>query len=196
MKNKLLLFALAVALGLAAIGIHYRNRIAIAVVMIGLAVFCVVCGFHMIVTREAVIPTSGASSAHREYHTGTSAVIWGVLFLMFSVPVAAFGFGYWMYGDQPPASIVQLMVRSPLVSGLTAVLSGLGIGLYGLTRVLPGKEAFRETRIGPFERGFTAVYLSIVAAIVVAAGLVRMLMPGALTRLRDAALAWGMELVK
>src|ERR1043165_3084223 len=112
MKNKLSLLAVAVLLGVAGVGIHFRNRVAIALVMIGLALFCVVTGLQMIVTRRAAIATSDSLSAHREYHTGVSAVFWGVLFLLFSVPVAAFGIGYWIYGDQPAASIVQGLVRS------------------------------------------------------------------------------------
>ena len=45
----------------------------------------------MILTRKADIPTSGGASAHVEYHTGLSAQFWGVLFLIFSVPIGAFG---------------------------------------------------------------------------------------------------------
>ena len=196
MKNKLLLFGLAAAMLGAAAGIHYRIPIVIAVVSVGLAMFCAVTGVQMIMTRKAVIGTSQSLNPHREYHTGLSAQFWGVLFLMFSVPIGAFGVVYWLYGDNPPANIVERMARSPLVSGLIMVTVGVGLGLYGLTRVLPGKVAFVETKISPFERGITAVYLCTVSALVVAAGLVRMLAPGTLTRMRDVAIAWALELVK
>jgi hypothetical protein len=196
MKNKLMLLGLALALGGAALGIHYRIRIVIALVCVGLAIFSAVSGFQMVVTRKAVIPTSEGASAHREYHTGISAQFWGVLFLIFSVPAGAFGVLYWMYGDNPPAEIIERMARSPLISGLIMITVGVGIGLYGLTRVLPGKAAFAETKIGPFERGLTAVYSSTVGALVVAAGLVRMLAPGTLTRMRDGAIAWTLALIK
>jgi len=49
------------------------------------------------------------------------------------------------------------------------------------TRVLPGKAAFVETKIGAFERGVSAVYYSIVGLLLGAAGLIRMLAPGTLT---------------
>ena len=45
------------------------------------------------------------------------------------------------------------------------VTVGLGLGLYGLTRVLPGKAAFVETKINSFERGITAVCLSAVIGV-------------------------------
>jgi hypothetical protein len=196
MKNRLAVFALiAVMLGLTA-GIEYRIPIVIAAVCLGLAVFSAVTGVQMIVTRRAVIATSQSLYPHREFHAGLSAQFWGVLFLMFSVPIGAFGVLYWLYGDNPPSDIIGRMVGSPLVSGLIMVTVGVGLGLYGLTRVLPGKAAFAETKINPFERGVTAVYLSTAGALVIAAGVVRMLSPGTLTRMRDGAIAWVLELVK
>ena len=68
--------------------------------------------------------------------------------------------------------------------------------LYGLTRVLPGKAGFVETKIGPFERWLTAIYLSLVGGLVIVAGLIRTLAPGTLTRMRDGAIAWALSLVK
>ena len=195
-KNTVLLIALAAALLGGAAGIHYHIRIVITLVCIGLAVFSAVTGVQMIVTRKAVIPTSQSFDPHREYHTGLSAQFWGVLFLVFSVPAGAFGVLYWMYGDNPPADIISRMARSPIVSGLVMVTAGVALGLYGLTRVLPGKQAFVETGIRPFERGLTAVYMSTLGALIVAAGMVRMVAPGALTSMRDGAIAWMLELVK
>ena len=196
MKNKLLLLGLFLVIGGVAIGIHYHIRIVIALACVGLAIFSLVSGLRMIRTRQAVIPTSDSASAHRELHTGLSAQFWGMLFVIFSVPVGAFGISYWIYGDNPPQEIVQGMMRSPLISGLVTVTVGVGLVLYGLTRVLPGKAAFVETQIGPFERGVTAVLNTALGTVIAAAGVVRMLAPGALTRMRDAGIAWALELVK
>ena len=85
---------------------------------------------------------------------------------------------------------------SPIISGLALIVTGIAMGMYGLTRVLPGKAAFVETTIGPFERGLTSVYYSVLGALVVLAGAIRALAPGALTRLRDTAIAAVLELAK
>jgi len=196
MKNKLMVLGLIAVIGGAAAGIHYRIPIVIVLTCLGLAVFSAVSGVQMIVSRKAVIPTSDSLDAHKEYHTGLSAQFWGVLFLIFSVPLAAFGVLYWRYGDDPPADIMSRMLTSPLISGLAMIVSGVAIGLYGLTRVLPGKAAFVETKIGPVERTLTSVYLVSVGALVVAGGLIRALAPGTLTRMRDGAIAWLLGLVK
>jgi hypothetical protein len=196
MKNKLILLGLLIAILGAGAGIHYRIPIVITLVCIGLAVFSAVTGVQMIVTRKAVIPTSDSFDAHKEYHTGLSAQFWGVLFLMFSVPLGAFGIGYWLYGDDPPTAIIEQMIRSPLISGLAIIVTGTGIALYGLTRMLPGKAAFVETRINPFERAVMGTYSVAVGAIVAAAGVVRAVAPGALTRLRDGAIDWLLALAK
>ena len=195
-KNNLLLVGLiAVILG-AGVGIHYRIPIVIALVCLGLAVFCAVVGVRMIVTRKAQIPTSESFDPHREYHTGLSAQFWGVLFLVFSVPVGAFGVLYLMYGDNPPSDIVQRMAESPLISGVVIFTVGASLVMYGLTRVLPGKQAFVETGIGRFERGVTAVFSCTAGALIAVAGIVRVLAPGALTRMRDAVIAWALGFVK
>ena len=193
MKNKLMLWGVAAAIGIAYVGVHYRIRIVITVMFIGLTLFSFVSGVYMILTRRAEI---AASRTHMEYHSGLSAQLWGVLFLMASVPVGAFAILYSIYGDNPPAEIVQRMMRSPLISGLCTIAVGVALVFYGLTRVLPGKAAFVETKIGPFERGISAVYSSILGSLVVTAGVVRVLAPGTLTRMRDAGIAWVLEFAK
>jgi hypothetical protein len=196
MKNKLLVFGLMAAMVGAAAGIHYRIPIVIAVVCVGLAVFCAMTGVQMIVTRKAVIATSDGINPHREYHSGLSAQFWGVLFLMFSVPIGGFGVSYWLYGDKPPSEIIVGMFGSPLISGIMMVAAGVAVGLYGLTRVISGKEAFVETGIGRFERLVLGGWAFIVGAVVVLAGWVRVLAPDTLTRLRDGAVDWVLALVR
>jgi len=196
MKNKLILFGLLIVILGAAVGIHYRIPVIITAVCVGLAVFSAVSGLRMIVTRTAVIPTSDSFDAHKEYHTGLAAQFWGILFLMFSVPLGAFGVGYWLYGDDPPVAIINRMIASPLISGLAIIAVGAGLTLYGLTRLVAGKYTFVETRIGPVERALTGVYTVTVGMLVAAAGVVRMVAPGALTRMRDGAIAWALALVK
>jgi len=196
MKNKLMVLGLIAVIGGAAAGIHYRIPIVIVLVCLGLAAFSAVSGVQMIVSRRAVIPTSDSLDAHKEYHTGLSAQFWGVLFLIFSTPLAAFGVLYWRYGDDPPADIMSRMLTSPIISGLGMIVTGLAIGLYGLTRVLPGKAAFVETKIGTVERTLTSVYLCIVATVIVLAGVTRAIAPGALTKMRDAGITWVLEFAK
>lgn len=195
-KNNLLVLGLIAVMSGVAAGLHYRIPIVVTVVCLGLAFFSAVAGVQMIVTRKAAIPTSESLNPHREFHTGLSAQFWGVLYLIFSVPLGAFGVSYWMYGDNPPADHIRGMMQSPLISGLIVITTGVAIGLYGLTRVLPGKAAFVETKIRPFERWLTAIYLSIVGGLVILAGLIRALAPGTLTRMRDGAIAWALALVK
>lgn len=196
MKNKLILFGLLIVILGAGVGIHYRIPVIITAVCVGLALFSAVSGLRMIVTRTAVIPTSDGFDAHKEYHTGLAAQFWGVLFLMFSVPLGAFGIGYWLYGDNPPAAIINRMVASPFISGLAIIVAGVGIALYGLTRLVAGKYTFAETRIGPVERTLLGAYAVTMGLLVGAAGVVRMAAPGALTRMRDGAIAWILAFVK
>ena len=196
MKNKLILFGLLIVILGAAAGIHYRIPIVVTAVCVGLALFSAVSGWRMIATRTAVIPTSDSFDAHKEYHTGLAAQLWGVLFLMFSVPLAAFGIGYWLYGDNPPSAITNRLITSPLISGLAIIAAGVGIVLYGLTRLVAGKYTFVETRTGRVERTLVGVYAVIMGLLVAAAGAVRVAAPGALTRMRDTAIAWALALVK
>jgi hypothetical protein len=194
--KRLITFGIIAALLGAGIGIHFRIPIVITLVCLGLAVFSAVVGVQMIVTRKADIPTSDSFDAHKERHTGLSAQFWGVLFLMFAIPFGAFGLLYARYGDNPPQDVMRRGLQSPMTSGLTMVGVGAAIGLYGLTRVIPGKAAFAETKIGVVERTLTAIYLCTVAAVIVLAGCIRILAPGTLTRLRDSAIAWALSFAK
>ena len=196
MKNRLITFGVIAAVLGAGAGLRFRIPIIITLVCLGLAVFSAVVGVHMIVMRKADIPTSDSFDAHKERHTGLSAQFWGVLFLMFSVPLGAFGLLYARYGDNPPQDVMRRGLESPMMSGLTMAGVGVAIGLYGLTRVLPGRAAFVETKIGVVERTLTAIYLCTVAAVIVLAGCIRALAPGTLTRLRDSAIAWVLSFAK
>jgi hypothetical protein len=195
-KNRFILFGLLIVILSAGVGLHYRIPLIITATCVGLALFSAVTGLRMIVTRTAVIPTSDSFDAHKEYHTGLAAQFWGILFLMFSVPLSAFGIGYWLYGDNPPVAAINRMIASPLISGLAITASGAGVTLYGLTRLVAGKYTFAETRIGPFERTVMGVYAVTMGLLIAAAGVVRMVAPGVLTRMRDSAIAWALSLVK
>lgn len=196
MKNKLILFSLLIVILGAGVGIHYRIPVIVTAVAVGLALFSAVTGLRMIVTRTAVIPTSDSFDANKEYHTGLAAQFWGILFLMFSVPLGAFGVGYWLYGDNPPSAIMNRMIASPLISGLAIIVAGASIVLYGLTRLVAGKYTFSETGIGRVERTLIGVYAVTMGSLVATAGVVRVIAPGALTRMRDGAIAWALALVK
>jgi hypothetical protein len=195
MKTKLIFLAIVLALAVAWVGVHYQIPLLMGVMLIGLGIFSAVIGIRMIITRKAQVPTGG-SPARAEIHTGVSAQMWGVLFVIFSAPLAAFGAGYVVWGNSPPAGVIERLIRVPLVSGLAVVVTGVALLLYGLTRVLPGKAAFVETKIGPFERTLTAVGYSFVGTVVILTGIVRAIAPGTLTRLRDAAIAWLLSFAK
>jgi hypothetical protein len=196
MKNKLFLFGLMLVLLGAGAGLYYRVPIIVTAVCLGLALFSALTGWRMIVTRTAVIPTSDSLDANREYHTGLAAQFWGILFLMFSVPLAALGIGYWLSGDDPPVAVIARMVASPLISGLAIVTAGVGITLYGLTRLVARSYTFTETGVGPFGRTVAGVYAVTLGTLIAAAGVVRAVAPGTLTRVRDSVIAWALALVK
>lgn len=196
MKNKLIMLGLLVVIGGAALGLHYRIPIIITAVCLGLALFSAVSGIRMIVTRTAVIPTSDSFDPYKEYHTGLAAQFWGILFLMMSVPLFAFGIGYWIYGEDPPSVLAKRMVASPLISGLAIATVGVGLVLYGLTRLISPKYTFRELKISTFERTLGGVYAVTVGAIITAAGIIRTVAPGTLTRMRDSAIDWVLAFAK
>lgn len=196
MKNKLITLGLLVLILGGAAGIHYRIPIVVTAVCVGLALFAGVSGLRMVVTRTAVIATNESFDPYKEYHTGLSAQLYGVLFLMLSVPLGAFGVLYWLHGGDPPAALMEAMVRSPLISGLAAAASGTAVALYGLTRLLPGNATFVETRIRPIERRLIGVYSVGVGVLIITMGVIRAAAPGTLTRLRDAGIARILELAK
>jgi hypothetical protein len=179
----------------AAAGLHYRIPIIIVVVCVGLALFSAIAGLRMILTRTAAIPTSDSLHSPKEHHTGLSAQFWGILFLMFSVPLGAFGIGYWLDSDNP-AAVVEWMFASRLATGLAIAAAGAGVAMYGLTRLLGGRHTFRETGLGTIERRFTGVYATLVGALIATAGVIHIAAPGTLTRMRDAGIAWALALAK
>jgi hypothetical protein len=143
----------------------------------------------MIFTRRANVPTSSGRSAHVEYHTGVTALLWGVLFLMYGAIAIAFGavIGFLPEGD---ARLGQAIVASPLLSGLAMCGVGLGVGLYGATRLFAPREAFRETKQNRFEQVFNGLLFTTMGLAILVAGLVRIAAPGALTALRDQVFHW------
>ncbi|MDF2770732.1 MAG: hypothetical protein K0S86_225 [Geminicoccaceae bacterium] len=196
MKNKLITLGLTVLILGAVAGIHYRVPLVVAGVCVGLALLAGVSGLRMVVTRTAVIATSDGLDANKEYHTGLSAQLYGVLFLMLSVPLAAFGVAYWLHGGDPPGALVEPLVRSPLVSGLAIVAAGTMIALCGLTRLVPGNETFTETRVRPGRRRIAGVCFVGLGLAIATVGVVRATAPGTLTTLRDAGIARVLELAE
>ncbi len=196
MKTKLITLGLMVLIFSGVGGIHFRVPVIVAGVCVGLALFAGVSGLRMVVTRTAVIAASDSFDATKAYHTGLSAQLYGVLFLMLSVPLAAFGVAYWLHGGDPPGALVEPLVRSPLVSGLAIVAAGTMIGLYGLTRLVPGNETFTETRVHPVRRRITGVCFVGLGLAIAALGVVRATAPGTLTTLRDAGIARVLELAE
>jgi hypothetical protein len=196
MKNKVKVFALLVALAAAAAGVYYRVPIVIGLVLAGLALFTVVSGVQMIVTRRATLPTSNSFAAHKEYYTGLPAQLWGVMFLMFGVVIGAIALSFWIYGDQPPTDLVRRIFDSRWASTLVIVGTGTTIGMFGLTRLLSRPATFVETKLSPVGRVAGGIYACALGGLTVAGGLVHLLAPGTLTRLRDQSIAWVVGLAK
>ncbi len=196
MKNKLTLLALFAVMAIVIAGLHYRIPAILSAICIGLAIFSAASGVQMLVTRKADIPMGDSLDTTYERHSGATAVFWGLLFVMFSVPFGAFGILSAVYGDNPPRTILAGMFKSPLISGLMITTVGGGLVLYGLTRLIGGRAAFAETGIRPFERVLAGGWTCLVGTAVALAGCVRMLAPGALTAMRDSAIAWALSLVK
>jgi len=196
MKNRLIIAAIALALFVTWIGIRYRIPAIIALVLSGLAVVAFVVGVRMIVTRRAEVPTGGGPNPYIEYHTGFGAWLWGVLYILMSVFLGALAAGFWVYGNEPPTDVVRRMVASPFISGAVTATVGAAIGMYGLTRLVAGNAPFVETKLAPIERVLGGVYSCILGPLIVVAGLVRAMAPGTLTRWRDGAIAWVLELAR
>ena len=196
MKNKLIIAAIALAMFVTWIGVHYRIPAIIALVLSGLAVVAFVAGIRMIVTRRAEIPTGGGPNPYLEYHAGLGAWLWGVLYILMSVCLGAMAAGFWVYGNEPPTDVVNRMFASPIISGAVTVTVGAAIGMYGLTRLVSGNAPFVETKLPPIERVLGGVYSCILGPLIVVAGLVRAMAPGTLTRWRDGAIAWILELAR
>jgi hypothetical protein len=181
-----------VAIGLTVlviVGFEYRIASIISLFCIALSLFLAVTGVQMIVARRAEIPTSDDPDPKHEHHTGVTAVFWGVLFVMIAVPFGAYGFGYWVYGGEPPGAVFDRLVSSPVGSGALVAVIGVGILLFGLTRLIGGPAAFADTVIGPVQRVASGLGWTAVGSFVVFAGIMHAVTPGTLTRMRDAAIS-------
>ena len=77
MKDKLLIWLIIVGLGIAYIGIKYQNPIIVGLAIGGAGAYGIFAGFQMIISKHAEVPTSGGRSAHKDYHTGIAAQLWG-----------------------------------------------------------------------------------------------------------------------
>ena len=189
MKNKLLLAFIGSGLAAAYLGVKYRVPWVIGLLLGAAGLYGMFAGVRMIVSRRAEIPTSSGTSAHLEYHTGLAARLWGVLFLMFGTVAIALAWNVWFLPEGDGA-FVRVIAASPLLSGSIISTAGLGVGFYGLTRLLAPRETFRETKLNRFEQIFRGVLFSFMGLAILSAGLVRMAAPGALTALRDLVYEW------
>src|SRR6266571_8458198 len=89
-------FLLALAIGAAYLAVRYRITPVVALLVGALGVYALASGTRMIVTRTARIPTQGSGTNVRmEHHTGASAQIWGVLFLVFGAITVAIAYSLW-----------------------------------------------------------------------------------------------------
>ena len=192
MKNKLFLVALLVAFGIIFVGFHYKIPLIIGLTILGVALTAAGWGIQMMVTRHAKIPLSDDANTTYEVHSGLAAFLYGLVMLAFSLPFAALGAGYLIYGDEPPKEILDRLFQGRLVSVTVALVLGLCFICGGLTRVAPGTGAIG----GRLQRWTTAISLFTVGGTLTFVTIMRTLFPGKLSQIGMAALTFLAERAK
>jgi hypothetical protein len=190
MKVKLQLALIALGLAIVAAGIYHRVPVIVALTLVGVGIFAVVSGVLMIVRRRAEIPLSDAIDAPREYHTGLTAQLWGALFVAGGVLLALLGAATW-WSPERYAAWVERVLSTSSGRGLLAGAAGLAFGAYGLTRLLAGPHAFRESHHErPWERKIAGCYTLVIGAGLVVLSALMLFAPWVLRLVRDRVVAF------
>jgi len=182
-KDKLLLLFVALGIGGAFLAVRYEIRWAIALMIAAGGIVLLLSGLRMILTRKARVLTGGSDLHPRaEHHTGFTAQLWGILYVMFSVALFVLAYAMWPHRNGAP-DLVGIVSNTPLLSSFVMMVVGAGIGMYGLTRLFARKEAFVETGVRAGERYFMGVYACLAGGLILAIGLLRAFAPGLLSAL-------------
>jgi hypothetical protein len=174
-------FVLALALGAVYLALRYRVMPVIALVLAAVGVYAFFAGARMITTRKASVSGSAGSgvNAHLEYHTGFSAQIWGVLFILFGAIIVALAYGLWRPNEMSDA--LRQGLATPLGSGLGMFAVGAMIAMWAGTRLIAGKAAFVETREPLASRAAAGVFYAFVGLALMTVGVIRIVAPELLT---------------
>ena len=179
MKDKLLIWLIAVGLGIAYLGIKYENPIVIGLAIGGTGVYGILAGIQMITSKRAEVPTSGGGSAHKEYHTGIAAQLWGFLYILFGVITILIALGMSVPGETSKAWLEAFFAR-PSGMGWFMIIAGGMILLFGIIRLISGNAPYAETKLVPFERIIGGISSSILGLVILGIGLWLILSPSTL----------------
>jgi len=176
-------FLLALALGAAYLAVRYRVMPVVALLLAAVGAYAAAGGVRMIITRKASVPGSSGSgaNAHMEYHTGLSAQIWGVLFVLFGVIIVTLAYGLWRPNEMTDS--IRRVLATPLGSGLGMFGTGAMIAMWAATRFIAGKAAFVETREPVADRYVFGGIYSFIGLALMIVGVVRIAAPDLLTAL-------------
>jgi len=182
MKNKLFIWLMLAGLGIAYIGIKFRNPIVIAFVLGGLGLFSIFSGIQMIITKRADVPTSDNFDAHKERHTGFAAQLYGILFVVFGIIIVFITLAEWLFPKTPLFQIEHLLENS-LGIGIFLVIAGALVMIFGIIRLIAGNVAYQETGLAPFERVAGGIYFSLFGLGLLGVGIWLILSPSTLKAL-------------
>ena len=165
MKNKLIVWLILAGLGIAYFGIKTQDPILLGWIFLGLGLFSLFSGIHMIVTRKAAIPTSDSIDAHKERYTGLAAQLYGILFSAFGLGMVLITLGVWLFPESPLLN-VETLLNNPVGVGILLAVIGVVILVHGIIRLLAGNAAYVETQLTPFERVAGGLYSVLFGAVV------------------------------
>jgi len=182
MKDKLLIWLIIVGLGIAYIGIKYQNSIILGLAIGGAGVYGIFAGFQMIISKHAEVPTSGGRSAHKEYHTGIAAQLWGFLYILFGVITILIALGMSISGETSKAWVESFFAK-PSGMGWFMTAAGGMILLFGIIRLISGNASYTETKLVPFERVTGGISFFLLGLVILSAGLWLIISPSSLKAL-------------
>jgi|GEM_PF-2748153 len=179
MKDKLLIWLIIVGLGIAYLGIKYKNPIVIGLAIGGAGVYGIFTGFQMILSKRAEVPTSGGGSAHKEYHTGIAAQLWGFLYILFGVITILIALGMSVPSETSKAWVETFFARPSGMGWFMTVAGGM-ILLFGVIRLISGNAPYTETKLIPFERITGGISSSLLGLLILGTGLWLIIAPSTL----------------
>jgi hypothetical protein len=179
MKDKLLIWLIIVGLGIAYIGIKYQNPIIVGLAIGGAGAYGIFAGFQMIISRRGEEPTSGGGSAHKEYHTGITAQLWGFLYILFGMITILIALGMSISGETSKAWVDAFFAK-PSGMGWFMTAAGGMILLFGIIRLISGNASYTETKLVPFERITGGISFFLLGLVILSAGLWLIISPSSL----------------
>lgn len=184
MKDKLLIWLIGMGLVVAYVGVKYENLVVIGLLLGGIGIYGIFSGIQMIITKRAEIPTSSSTSAHVEQHKGTSAQVWGILFIIFGVLIVLMALAMTVFRDSSQTWIENFFSTSSGFGWFLAVAGGV-ILLFGIMRLVSGNAPYAETKLIPFERVMGGLYFLFIGLGLIVIGAWLIVSPSTLKSLID-----------